>query len=336
MSTKRDLPPSSLDDLAAHAFDAPLAEARELTGGTFNTVYLLETQDGTRAVLKVAPPPEVALMTYEQGILATEVRCLQAFTTQTRVPVPQVLAADPSGALLPGMQGRRWLLTSFLPGQPLDRAELSEAERSTVRYQLGSMVAQLHGATHDGPFGYPASPTLQAFTWRAALMLAVEAVLTDAETWGTRLPLLAEQIRTVLDSDVLDGVASPVLTHFDLWDGNVLVERGRITGLVDHERALWADPAADFVSLSLFGDITTDAEFLAGYAAADGPVVIDEAMRCRQRVYRAYLALVMLVEAGPRGHSGPEAEAWQERVRTWLVSELGAVAQGRAVRSARS
>ncbi len=51
----------------------------------------------------------------------------------------------------------------------------------------------------------------------------------------------------------------PVLVHFDLWPGNILVERpaageARIGGLVDGERMFWGDPLADFVSLALLGE----------------------------------------------------------------------------------
>jgi len=39
--------------------------------------------------------------------------------------------------------------------------------------------------------------------------------------------------------DLLDVVRTPRLIHFDLWDGNILVEAGQITGLIDGERAFW-------------------------------------------------------------------------------------------------
>ena len=57
-----------------------------------------------------------------------------------------------------------------------------------------------------------------------------------------------------------------MLVHFDLWDGNILVESDpaghRIGALIDAERAFWGDPLAEFVSLALFGDIERDTAFL--------------------------------------------------------------------------
>ena len=115
-------------------------------------------------------------------------------------------------------------------------------------------------------------------------------------------------------------MTTPVLVHFDLWAGNVFVDLDGpapvVTGLIDAERALWADPAADLVSLSL--DRPLDDDLLAGYAEAGGPVVLDDATLTRLHLYRAHLALVMTVETVPRGV--PAAEA--ERTRAWAGGML--------------
>ncbi|WP_406176517.1 DUF3626 domain-containing protein [Streptomyces sp. NBC_00996] len=73
--------------------------------------------------------------------------------------------------------------------------------------------------------------------------------------------------------DALDEVTVPRLVHFDLWRGNILVERPagtapRIGGLIDGERMFWGDPLADFVSLALLADIKQDKDFLTGYQEA--------------------------------------------------------------------
>jgi aminoglycoside phosphotransferase (APT) family kinase protein len=100
-----------------------------------------------------------------------------------------------------------------------------------------------------------------------------------------------------------------VLVHFDLWDGNILVEPSsaghRISALIDAERAFWGDPLAEFVSLALYGDIERDTAFLDGYRGAGGTVTFDVAARRRLSLYRAYLYLIMWVETVPRGF-GPD------------------------------
>ena len=78
---------------------------------------------------------------------------------------------------------------------------------------------------------------------------------------------------------LLDEVTTPTLVHFDLWDGNILVDTTAPTptigGLIDGERAMWADPLADFVSLALFRDIEQDGAFLHGYRTAGGRIAFD-------------------------------------------------------------
>ena len=84
-----------------------------------------------------------------------------------------------------------------------------------------------------------------------------------------------------------------MLVHFDLWDGNILVESGpagrRIGALIDAERAFWGDPLAEFVSLALFGDIEQDTAFLHGYRAPAARSPSTLPARQRLSLYRAYL-----------------------------------------------
>jgi fructosamine-3-kinase len=132
--------------------------------------------------------------------------------------------------------------------------------------------------------------------------------------------------RAARHEGALDEVITPVLVHFDLWDGNILVdldgEAPRIGGLIDAERAFWGDPLADFVSLALLGDIRQDEAFLAGYRDAGGPARFDASSRVRLALYRSYLYLIMLVEATPRGYGASRREWLERRVAPVLAAEL--------------
>jgi aminoglycoside phosphotransferase (APT) family kinase protein len=132
-------------------------------------------------------------------------------------------------------------------------------------------------------------------------------LLSDAAHWSTPLPRTVTQLRALAAANayVLDEVTTPVLVHFDLWPGNILVDDGKITGLVDGERAFWGDPLAEMVSLALFATIEDDKAFLDGY----GGIEFDDAARRRLALYRVYLYLIMLIEGAPRGYSGPDREA---------------------------
>ncbi|WP_222193225.1 phosphotransferase family protein [Modestobacter italicus] len=329
---KRPLSPVETADVVREALgpEAVVRGARELTEGTFNSAYALTLADGRELVLKVAPPPGTPLLTYERHLLSTEADCLRAFAERTSAPLPELVAAGVSA------QGREYLLTSLLPGASWSsQAErIDGRQRATLRRQVGRHVAAMHSVTGDGPFGYPGRAELSAPTWTGAYQQVVDALLADAARYAVDLPRpaaeIGERLHAAADAS-LGAVTTPVLVHFDLWDGNVFVDLDRpqpvVTGLIDHERALWADPAADFVSLALLGDIAGDRDFLAGYADGGGPVVLDEATRHRLHLYRAHLALVMVVEAVPRGTAVAGNAAWNARVADWLVRELDALAR---------
>ncbi len=56
------------------------------------------------------------------------------------------------------------------------------------------------------------------------------------------------------DYDIFDRAVEPCLLHMDVWDQNILVDdRGRVTGLVDWDRALWGDVEMEFAVLDYCG-----------------------------------------------------------------------------------
>ena len=279
-----------------------VADPRLLTGGTFNAVHQVSLADGTRLVVKIPPGPETRLLRYEQGILGTEALYYRLAGQCRDVTVPTVIAVDSAGPT------GGYLVMTQCPGSPWPELALpsSGAERDEIRAALGGQVARVHTTT-GSHFGYPAEsvgPLRES--WRAAFLDMVNAVLADAETYAVSLPRSTADIREWFDARaaVLDEVTTPVLVHFDLWDGDILVETDsaghRVGALIDAERVFWGDPLAEFVSLALFGDIERDTAFLDGYRRAGGAVTFDVAARQRLLLYRTYLNLIMWVEAVPR------------------------------------
>lgn len=271
------------------------AEWTPLADATFNTAYRIRPPG---LVVKVSPPPDAPALTYERGLLRTE--ALFCETAASTVPVPHVVHTDFSGRLVDGDV----LVMTELPGDNWASRRLSPAERAALRAELGGLVARLHRISGTG-FGYPGrlSPS-----WRTAFTAMLDAVLADAERFAAALPVPLDHLRTTLEhsTGVLSDVRTPVLVHFDLWPGNILLGDSGITGFVDGERAFWGDPLADLVSTALFGDIERDPGFVHGYREAGGDLVFDDAARVRLALYRCYLYLIMLVETVPRG-SGDSA-----------------------------
>ncbi|MFC8372407.1 phosphotransferase family protein [Streptomyces sp. NPDC057238] len=296
-----------------------LTGVRPLSGGTYNTVEELLLADGSRYVLKVPPAPAVPGLRHERRLLVSEADFC-AGAAEAGVPAPHAVSVG-------GDTSVPYLLMTACPGEPWTRAEPADGERAALRTELGRQVARLHRVTGPG-FGYPSGALGPlAPDWRTAFTAMTDAVLADARDYGARLPRPVDEVAAVIRTaaGALDEVTVPVLVHFDLWPGNILVERpaageARIGGLIDGERMFWGDPLADFVSLALLGDIRTDQAFLAGYGEAGGRAVFDTAARVRLALYRAYLYLIMLTETVPRA-SGDEHERW---LRATVAPELEA------------
>ncbi|MEO3807995.1 phosphotransferase [Sphaerisporangium sp. B11E5] len=301
--TKRRLPPEQVAALVEAATGRPVRSQRKLKGGSYAALWRATLDGGGDVVLKLAPPEEVELLTYERDIMRTEAMFYE-LAAPTGVPMPTLLHADLDGPV-------PHLVMTALDGVPWYhvRDSLKDADRRELRAALGRHVAALHGLTGT-TYGYPQSPALCAPTWREAFLAMVDALLADGVRHHAGLPMPVEEIAAVVraNAGVLDEVTVPVLVHFDLWHGNILLDldgdRPRIAGLVDHERAFWGDPLADFVSLDVFGTSETDEDLVAGYQEAGGPVVFTAGARARIALYRVYLYLIMLIEVGPRGFEG--------------------------------
>ncbi|WP_406433793.1 aminoglycoside phosphotransferase family protein [Streptomyces sp. NBC_00631] len=320
--TKRRLSATELDTLLREATGVGCRLEEELTDGWFNTAYRVRLDDGRPAVVKLAPPAEAPVLRYEHGIMATEAMVYRrlAGLPDGAVPAPELL-----------YRGDDFLAVSVLEGTPWDKAaeHLPPATASTLRRELGAVTARLHTLTsEDGRYGYPApGAELSAADWRTAFTAMVDALLEDAARWDSDLGVPAAGIRALVaeGGQTLDQVTEPRLVHFDLWPGNIFIDgraqTPRITGLIDHERAFWGDPAAELVSLGFGGDIGPDSDLVAGYRAAGGRLDFSPALRHRLALYGLYLGLILVVECGPRGYVGDHA-GWS---RDFLGEQVAAL-----------
>ena len=309
--TKRSLTAAQLDVLVRGSMGVGCRMETELTDGWFNTAYRVRLDDGRRAVVKLAPPADAPVLTYERGIMATEAMVYRSLA-------PLAALADggvPTPTLL--HEGDGFLAVSVLDGTPWDKVtdRLSPTARTALRRELGAVTARLHTlGPEDGRFGYPSAESgLSAPDWRTAFTAMVDALLDDAVRWQSDLGVPSDDIRALVaqGARVLDEVTEPRLVHFDLWPGNIFVQvpdgdgpDARITGIIDHERAFWGDPVAELVSLGFGGDIGPDSDLVTGYVQAGGRLDFTPAVRHRLALYNLYLGLLLVVECGPRGYVG--------------------------------
>ncbi len=261
----------------------------ELKDGWFNAAYALRLADGREVVLKIAPPAHAEVMRYERNVMATEVAAMRLVAQAPGIPVPRVLFHDDARELCDA----DYFFMEKIEGDNLDRVyDAWPAERkAVVDREIGAIIRRVN-AFPGTYFGYPGNPALRADTWRDAFLKILDSVFADAAGKSVAFDYSEQALRAAVDRHVetLQEVTTPCLVHWDAWKPNFFVRDGHVSGIIDFERALWAEPLmeAQFRALSWEG-VT---ESMRGYGKVE--FTASELRRCW--LYLLHLALVMHVE----------------------------------------
>lgn len=190
-----------------------------------------------------------------------------------------------------------------VPGSPL--SSVPEAATWDVYRQIGALQAAVHEITQPA-FGYLTTELVDPEPTNTAYMTRqFAAKLAEfAERGGD--PAIHRLASARVADAVFEPCTGPVLCHNDLHEGNVLVEPAedgwRVTGFVDVENAIAADPLMDLaktVQYELTGSPVKVAGLLAGY----GP--LPPGGRERIELYRLYHALELWDWFAQIGNTGP-------------------------------
>jgi aminoglycoside phosphotransferase (APT) family kinase protein len=262
---------------------APLP-IRLLGSGWDNTVYAV----GEEWVFRF-PRKEVIV-----PFLETEIDVLPdlAPLLPVPIPVPQHIGAPSETFPWPFFGAVR------LPGVEL--CDAPETSRERLAAQLGRLLRQLHG--HD------VMQTLGArlqenWTRRAdtalRVPLTVEKFAALDELWHA-----PEHVHALLDEALALPPPSPTaVCHGDLHFRHVLVDDGRVSGLIDWIDLCRDDPALDLQLVwSVLPPETRDA-FFAEYGD------VDDATLLRARVVAVFLSAALLEYAHHEGLASVEREA---------------------------
>ncbi|HOT92888.1 MAG TPA: aminoglycoside phosphotransferase family protein [Anaerolineae bacterium] len=316
--SKITLSHDQIQSLVSHHFGSAtrVKATEELTEGYFATAYRLDLADGRTWVMKVSPPPHVRVLRYERDIMSAEVATMRLLRERTSLPVAEIHCYDASRTLL----DNEFFIMEYLPGAPLHkvRGELAPDVQQRINRQIGAYLREIN-AIEGAAFGYGPESAPRFATWREAFDAMLMTVLQDGEDMGVELPLsyagyhdLARQHYTTLDE-----VRTPRLVHWDLWDGNIFFDMAtqRITGIIDHERALWGDPLMEVN----FTGYDPDSDFAIGYGT---PVLDTPAQRTRRALYSLYLFLIMVIECYYRKYPTNGQELWAREQLAKTVDAL--------------
>jgi Ser/Thr protein kinase RdoA (MazF antagonist) len=211
--------------------DFDLIDLAPLDGGEVHANYELRTAGGRALVLKLYRGElswKLDKEVYLFGLVGD------------RLPIPKVVYS--SDAVL---------VMTRLPGRP---ARFTRDDPVAISRQLGGLLRELHTITFEG-FGYLETRVINPVASNLEFMRGrIERKVRNGP------PNLRDSIERhfAAHEQAFVGCETAVLCHNDAHDANVLVEHGRITGLVDWENAVAADPLLDLAKAHAFSDRSSD------------------------------------------------------------------------------
>ncbi|RZT01150.1 aminoglycoside phosphotransferase family protein [Cuneatibacter caecimuris] len=292
----------TLEEMAAKIFAGEEMEnCTELTEGYFNVAYEVRLKSGKETILKVAPQKNVRVMSYEKNIMFSEVQAMKMAASCPEIPVPEIYGYDSSCTVCPSP----YFFMEKLEGASLFSMKdtLPREEISRIQVEAGGLNRKINEISCPC-FGLPGQPKLQGEEWFPVFRSMLELGLQDAEAGKVDLKISGAGLLEHLekDKDIFYEVKVPKLVHWDLWDGNIFVQNGKITGFIDWERSLWADPLMEVG----FRTYKENEDFIKGYGIA----AMAETQRRRALWYDIYLLVLVSLECEYRKYETMEMYEW--------------------------
>ena len=210
-------------------------------------------------------------------------------------PIPAPLAFGRPSGIYP----HPWSVYSWLPGQSANIMPPGDKVRFAA--DLANFLHALRSIAPEGPPAGPHSHNRGGDLWAF-----------DEQTRAA-IATLGGRIRQALASRLWDAALAapfagpPVWVHGDIAPGNLLVEGGRLSAVIDYGCCAVGDPACDLVMAWTYFDGDARASFQYGPD-------LDDAAWARGRGWALWKALIIL--AAPAGDDGPQGET----ARTTLIA----------------
>ena len=266
--------------------DKQVTEIKELNEGMCNVTYSIAFSDGSESILKIAAKDRSGNTSNEVNLMRAEVSAMKLVAEKCSFKVADVQYYDTSNTICDGNN----FFMEKLEGDNFHfvKEKMSEEEIFAIGKELGRISREL--STIQNPdFGFLGEDTRYESLY-AFVKQMLTNLISDAER--RNVDILYDG-RTLLDQlekeeSAFREVKKASLVHWDMWEGNVFVKDGRVSGIIDWERAMWGEPFMD----DRFRMHNRDKYFLEGF----GQTSFSEDELKRLRWYDIILYLTMMIE----------------------------------------
>ena len=150
----------------------------------------------------------------------------------------------------------------------------------------------------------PGQPGFQGSDWFSVFESMMRLAVSDARKLNIDFKIDLDYLFQCFYEDEVcfREIQTPRLVHWDLWDGNIFVENGKISGIIDFERAVWGDPLMEVG----FRCYNQSEDFLTGY----GQTSFSEYEKKRIFWYDIYLFMLSALEYDYRKYDTDETYVW--------------------------
>lgn len=263
-----------------------------LGAGMYNSVYSV-TADGKDYAIKIAPPDDVEVMSYEKEMMAVEVFWYKQMKENTCIQVPEVFFYDTSKEIIPS----EYFIMEKIDGAQIDKIALSKEEKTGLNAEMAKIAAEIHKIKND-KFGYIQMGLHD--NWYLAIRASVQALIEDAAAKGKKTKR-GEKLLAYIDKykDILEKVEC-CMVNYDIWAPNILANRenGKLKyWLIDPERGFWGDRIGDFVCLDIMNPLSKKDKAIAAYnSVSDEKIVPTRELEIRYAILMAQMGLIQEVE----------------------------------------
>lgn len=273
---------------------------KELTEGMCNVAYDISFDDGSESILKISSANRTGNISNEINLMSAEVQAMELVRRNCTFKVAEVQYYDATHKLCDGdyffMEKLEGMNYCFV------KDKLPENEASTINEEIGSISKQLTNIRND-EFGFLGDTRKYSSLFEFTKIMLTN-LIKDAEQRDIDIVYDADSYLMQLENDrtAFEEISFATLVHWDLWEGNVFIDNGHVSGIIDWERSLWGEAFMD----DRFRYHNREKSFLTGF----GKTSFSENEFKRIRWYDIILYLTMMIEVYYREHEDKGQYLW--------------------------